>query len=80
MSGLIDKDELKDRLKHGWMNDKFVLRTIDEMPIVDAVHVVRCEDCRFYPNGDGAANWIPCRDMITPPKWYCADGERKDDG
>lgn len=35
MPDLIDKNELKNRLKWGWANDKFVLRTIDEMPAVN---------------------------------------------
>ena len=42
----IDADALKDSLKWGWVNDKFVLRKIDECPEVDAVAVVRCKDCR----------------------------------
>ena len=29
---LIYAEDLKDALKYGWVNDKFVLRTIDEMP------------------------------------------------
>ena len=32
MTDLIDRGELKNRLKWGWTNDKFVLRAIDEMP------------------------------------------------
>lgn len=35
MTDLIDRNELKNRLKWGWANDKFVLRTIDEMPAVN---------------------------------------------
>ena len=35
MAKLIDADLLKDRLKWGWTNDKFVLRQIDEMPVVE---------------------------------------------
>ena len=82
MSGLIDKDELKDRLKHGWMNDKFVLRTIDEMPIVDAVPVVRCTDCTHYNTHgcDDGFGWCErngnghgCVD-----EWFCADGKRRE--
>ena len=41
------------------------------------VELVRCKDCKFYPNGDGATKWTPCREIITQPGWYCADGERK---
>lgn len=36
MPDLIDRGELKNRLKWGWANDKFVLRTIDEMPTAEA--------------------------------------------
>ena len=36
MPDLIDRGELKNRLKWGWANDKFVLRTIDEMPTIEA--------------------------------------------
>lgn len=32
---LIDADLLKDRLKYGWVNDKFVLKAIDEMPVTE---------------------------------------------
>lgn len=35
MPDLIDRVELKNRLKWGWVNGKFVLRTIDEMPVVE---------------------------------------------
>ena len=55
--------------------------------ISDAIHetakpfrrqIVMCKDCRFYPNGDGSTTWLPCREIITPPGWFCADGERRD--
>ena len=39
--------------------------------------VVRCKDCKYYPNGDGSTKWLPCREIITPPSWFCADGEKK---
>ena len=32
---LIDREALKNRLKYGWVNAKFVLRIIDEMPEAD---------------------------------------------
>ncbi len=39
--------------------------------------VVKCKDCKYFPNGDGSTNWLPCREIITPPGWFCADGERR---
>ena len=41
------------------------------------VEIVLCKNCKYYPNGDGSTKWLPCREIITPPGWYCADGERK---
>ena len=32
---LIYAEDLKDAFKYGWVNDKFVLRTIDEAPAVE---------------------------------------------
>ena len=46
---------------------------------VDAVRVVRCKDCRWHNNQNGATGWMPCREMQTPNDYYCASGERKDD-
>jgi len=40
--------------------------------------VVKCKDCKYFSNGDGSTNWLPCREIITPPGWFCADGERGD--
>jgi len=40
--------------------------------------IIRCKDCKFYPDGEGSTGWLPCRNIITPPGWYCADGVRKD--
>ena len=39
--------------------------------------IVRCKDCKFYPNGEGTTKWVPCREIITPKNWFCADGKRK---
>lgn len=51
---------------------------VRSQPTFDAVQVVRCKDCKYYPNGDGSTKWLPCMEIITPPGWYCADGERKE--
>ena len=92
---LIDADEMRN----GWIdginetiycaND--VLDDIDEQPTVDAVEVVRCEDCRFSqydleeqgymepPACDGM--WCE-RDKTQPVKMdftdYCSYGERRE--
>ena len=46
-------------------------------PTIDAVHVVRCKDCKrrgtydcpIYVGGDGMHS--------EPDDWFCADGERR---
>ena len=50
MTKLIDKSKLKDRLKYGWANDKFVLNTIDSMPTHD---IVPCSECVFWDENSG---------------------------
>ena len=49
--------------------------TLDAMPTVDAVPVVRCKDCQHY---DG--KWCLLLDMVNSDMgdWFCAYGERKD--
>lgn len=52
--------------------------TIEDMPIIDAVPVVRCKDCKHYgvdkcicrSTGDPYYDWNPA------PEWFCSDGER----
>ena len=41
------------------------------------VDIVRCKDCKHYPDGSGT-KWTPCREIIVPPCWFCADGEKKE--
>ena len=86
MPRLIDADALKDSLKYGWVNDKFVLRKIDEVPEVDAVKVVRCGDCKWWAGeygDDGVYGKCTlwggtCESEVTEKSWYCADGKEKE--
>ena len=55
------------------------INVIAELPIIRQPEIVRCEDCKYYPNGDGSTKWLPCREIITPPCWFCADGEKRND-
>lgn len=57
-------------------------------PTVDAVPVVRCEDCRFwskYPGSSAAPQYHECMarmthigNLYTTAGEYCSRGERKD--
>ena len=58
-------------------------KEIAEIPTVDAVHVVRCKDCKFgvTPYGDEHDGWIECSNIHGRPLFGCNDfcsyGERK---
>lgn len=84
MSRLIDADALREELIEDTLFDtyedySFVIGAIGLAPTIDAEPVVRCKDCKFYPDGKGTTKWTPCCDMVRPPNWYCADGERRKD-
>lgn len=44
--------------------------TLDAMPTVDAVPVVRCGECKYH--------WKNGGDCVAEADFFCADGERKD--
>ena len=60
---------------------KLIDSVIFEFPTVDAVPVIRCEDCKW---GREISGNIECNaDMNNPPEyhgyeWFCPLGERKD--
>ena len=43
--------------------------TLDKMPTIDAVQVVRCKECKH--------RWENGGDCVSEPDWFCADGVRK---
>lgn len=50
---------------------------VEKQPIVDAVEVVRCKECRYYDDsGDYCRIWCGVRH----PEHFCGEGERKADG
>ena len=58
--------------------------TVKKMPTIDAVEVVRCKDCRWWERDYQPryhSDERPCNivGMGTPPEWYCADGERREE-
>lgn len=81
MIRLIDADALKEWLQilpNASYTD-MVLNTIDDLPTVDAVPVIRCKDCRFHRGkyctawGDGSVA-VSCE---TDADGFCAWAERK---
>ena len=56
--------------------------TLDAMPTVDAVPVVRCGEC-VYRSQTLKGSWCTnskscCHGCLVRKDFYCADGERKD--
>ena len=64
MTRYIDADALKKSLDehdylvhHGFNESEYgitqygVKQIIDDAPTIDAVPVIRCKDCKYYPNG-----------------------------
>ena len=74
-------DQYSLGLYHGAVTDKDL---INEMPIVDAVPVVRCCECKFgvTPYGDEHDGWIECSNIHGRPLFgcngFCSYGERKE--
>ena len=94
MPRLIDADELSKLV--GEPIEVFLRRLDLKLPpIVDAVEVVRCKDCIHKPTGSGVNHHItfpeqdyrcPCRcedywySWMPDDDWFCANGERREDG
>ena len=52
----------------------------NEAPTIDAVAVVRCKDCKYGIDWDGRLGGEWHGFYQTEPNWFCADGERSEDG
>ena len=90
MSRLIDAEIAYDKIAEQetsyYMDMEGVQAGLDETPTVDAVEVVRCGECENWQSGwkpsaakDGT-HFCAIVGICTRADWYCADGERKDDG
>lgn len=66
-----------------WIRYKMFENVVKDIPIADVVEVVRCKDCKHYENGF-CYNPNTYDDEKTRgntiPGWFCADGERMNDG
>ena len=56
-------------------------QTILNAPVVDAVAVVRCKECKYSELciETNQRVWCLKQGMSKANEWYCADGERKED-
>lgn len=81
---LIDADKLDYYVIHHPDDDDAYMLFITDMdienaPTIDAVEVVRCKDCKWWDNEDGAERCTHkyCS-MWAKPDGYCSYGERKE--
>lgn len=84
MQRLIDANEiLKSEHQHyDYTADEYyvLVRDIENAPIVDAVPVVRCKDCRYREHEEPGMVWCP--NVIgswIEENGYCSRGERRED-
>lgn len=80
---LVDVDEIK--LQKGFFekvdNVPKFYKWLGTLPTVDAVEVVRCENCRWFGEEDDEDGqcWCNLNDISTLRHGFCYFGERKDD-
>ena len=64
-----------------WIRYKMFEKCRDKAPTIDAVPVVRCEDCKYYTKPSALVNYalgICSRwEDMTYPDGYCSYAERK---
>ena len=63
-----------------------VINLVYRQPLVDAVEVVRCCDCKHYKPQNQSAHWkhsallcIRSANIKMPPDGFCSRGERRTD-
>lgn len=88
MSELVDKQAVLRAISElsfvGYLNADDMHDAVEWLPTIDAVEVVRCKDCKWgerYGTTDEGKPYYYC--VITdwagqPPKFFCADGVRKE--
>lgn len=87
---ITDTEESLDTIKRGielelncaWPYVELI--SIEERPMPTIDPVVRCKECRWWERDyhpQHHSDERPCNivGMGTPPEWYCADGERRED-
>lgn len=92
MPRLIDADALIDQLTRFQrklhdadreLTANQCIAFVENAPTVDAVKVVRCGECshsEVCKMDDGDVRYCHIFEMQTEDDYYCADGDRKDDG
>lgn len=82
MARLIDADKIK--LPKGFFekvdNVPKFYEWLGTLPTVDAVEVIRCENCRWFGEEDEDGQcWCNFNDISTLKHSFCSHGERRKD-
>lgn len=83
MAKLVDADKL---IKSAPTELGVPIWQIEDAPIVDAVEVVRCKDCKYNLNSSEKCGLVDTRlhfyetDKVWTEDSYCSWGERREDG
>lgn len=57
-----------------------IRETIADIPEVDVVEAIRCEDCKWWEKGrDSSQGRCALHQSYHTGGWYCANAERKDE-
>ena len=73
---LIDADELD-----WWYKGRQIRRVLDEAPTIDAVPVVRCNECKHWEeikHGQGWCTGFAPSDVFSDFDDFCSNGKQKD--
>lgn len=78
MTRYIDADALVKELER---YDDYAIDIVNDQQTADVVEVVRCKDCIHHKNAPKTTDvWCERIDGLLQRNWFCADGERKEDG
>ena len=58
----------------------FFKDTMEKRGKCEADEIVRCKDCWKHKLGDCPFVYWACEDIIPGDNWFCADGERRNNG
>lgn len=80
----LDSEYIKETLyRTGFKSRKGIEDWLNDAPVVDAVSVVRCKDCKkahMMLDFDGLYSCNGQRKPLHDPDDFCRYGERKEDG
>ena len=75
---LIDADALPRYTGYALSADE-IAKAVENAPTIDAVPVVQCKDCKHSARKQLGYGCEMNYRLATNGKFFCADGERKDD-